>query len=201
MAVNNNDIRVKRTKKLIRHGLAEISKSKSITKISVKELTDFVEINRGTFYLHYKDIADLVDALENELYEELDKIISSFTIDSIINSPVALLEACCVYFKDRAEEFGMLTGVHGDAEFTLKISDLISKKSLEIYEQIFPIVSKEKYDLVHDYCKFGMMGLIYSWFTKYPDNTPKEMAETWLQILTTGLLGFVDLNKIEQKEK
>ena len=60
MAINDNDIRVRRTKKLLRKGVAEIGKTKSVNKITVKELTDLVEINRGTFYLHYKELIELM---------------------------------------------------------------------------------------------------------------------------------------------
>ena len=79
MAINDNDIRVKRTKRLIRQGLSELSKTKSLSKITVKELTDLVEINRGTFYLHYKDIADLVESIETNLYDDFSTVINSIT--------------------------------------------------------------------------------------------------------------------------
>ena len=72
MSINENDSRVRRTKKLIRQGLVELAKNKSISKITVKELTDCVDINRGTFYLHYKDVYDLVESIENELYDEFN---------------------------------------------------------------------------------------------------------------------------------
>ena len=64
------DSRVRRTKKLLREGLAQLMQEKSVKKISVRELSDLVEINRGTFYLHYKDIFDLVKEIEDELFEE-----------------------------------------------------------------------------------------------------------------------------------
>ena len=79
MAINDNDIRVRRTKKLLRKGGAELGKTKSVNKITIKELTDLVEINRGTFYLHYKDVYDLVDSIENELYEELNQTVFNIT--------------------------------------------------------------------------------------------------------------------------
>ena len=79
MAINNEDSRVKRTKKLIRKGLVELAQTKRINKITVKELTDYIEINRGTFYLHYKDVFDLVESLENELYSDFDTKLSSYT--------------------------------------------------------------------------------------------------------------------------
>ena len=71
------DSRVRRTKKLLREGLAQLMQEKSIKKISVRELSDLVEINRGTFYLHYKDIFDLVKGIEDELFEEFEEIVNS----------------------------------------------------------------------------------------------------------------------------
>ena len=61
MAEKAVDSRVRRTKRLLKQGLTELMAQKSIKKITVRELSELVDINRGTFYLHYKDIYDLVE--------------------------------------------------------------------------------------------------------------------------------------------
>ena len=53
---NNIDRRVMRTKTLLIHSLSTLMKQKNIKDITVKELCELADINRGTFYLHYKDI-------------------------------------------------------------------------------------------------------------------------------------------------
>jgi len=53
------DRRVRKTKKALREGLAELLTQKSIQKITVRELTDKVDIHRSTFYANYEDIYDL----------------------------------------------------------------------------------------------------------------------------------------------
>ncbi|MGN0569775.1 MAG: TetR/AcrR family transcriptional regulator, partial [Candidatus Fimenecus sp.] len=105
MPVNDNDSRVKRTKKLIRKGLAELAKEKSINKITVKELTDLIEINRGTFYLHYKDIYDLVESIENSLYDEFNEIIATVSPKTILETPIDILERFCVFISENADAF------------------------------------------------------------------------------------------------
>ena len=50
------DRRVRKTKKLLLDGLTQLMQTKDVSEISVKELSDLVDINRGTFYLHYRDI-------------------------------------------------------------------------------------------------------------------------------------------------
>lgn len=44
---------------------------KSIKEITVKELVDEVDINRSTFYLHYSDIYQMLESIENELMDEI----------------------------------------------------------------------------------------------------------------------------------
>jgi AcrR family transcriptional regulator len=48
------DRRIKRTRYLLVHALTSLMLKKSIKDITVKELCESVDINRGTFYLHYK---------------------------------------------------------------------------------------------------------------------------------------------------
>ncbi len=64
------DLRVKRTQKNIYNAFIRLRKKKELEQISVKELAELAEINKATFYLHFKDIYDLSDTLENELIAE-----------------------------------------------------------------------------------------------------------------------------------
>jgi AcrR family transcriptional regulator len=77
------DLRVKKTTKSIKEAFFELRKKKNLEKISVKELSEMAMINKATFYLHYRDIFDLSDRLENEL---IDNIISEVKNINPINS-------------------------------------------------------------------------------------------------------------------
>mgnify|MGYP003301214789 FL=1 len=191
MPVNDNDSRVKRTKKLIRNGLAELSKTKSITKVTVKELTDLIEINRGTFYLHYKDIYELVEALENELYDEFNKIISSITSDNILKTPIDVCEIFCEHFRENMDTYSMLMGEHGDAQFTYKIGELMNEKVYKLFKGIFPNMDDTKYDFAYNYGKFGFIGLVNCWCTMHPEWTSRQVAEMWLNLTVAGLWGVI----------
>ena len=65
------DLRVKRTLKSIKEAFYQLRKKKPIEKISVKELSETAMINKATFYLHYDDVYDLSDRLENELISDV----------------------------------------------------------------------------------------------------------------------------------
>ena len=54
--MNPKDRRVRKTKTQLENGLAGLLREKAINEITVTELTERVDINRSTFYLHYRDI-------------------------------------------------------------------------------------------------------------------------------------------------
>lgn len=192
MAANNNDIRVKRTKKLIRQGLVELSATKRINKITVKELTDYIEINRGTFYLHYKDVYDLIESLENELYADFDKKLASFTPEALLTSPVDVCEDLCFHFYEHRDLYTTFIGVNGDAHFAFKIGERFNASIHDLFKGLFPKMSGEDYDLAYTYAKFGLVGITHIWFTKYPEKSPREIAEMWLNMTHLGLWGILD---------
>ncbi|MBR5246990.1 MAG: TetR/AcrR family transcriptional regulator [Clostridia bacterium] len=191
MSINQNDTRVRRTKKLIRQGLVELSQIKSVNKITVKELTDRIEINRGTFYLHYKDVYDLVASIENELYNSFNSAITSVTSEQVLKHPIEVCELFCNHFYDQMDAYSMLLGKHGDAEFAHKIGSLFNEKVLEIFKEIFPNMDKAKYNFAFTYGKFGLVGLVTCWFTEHPDWTPHQVATMWFSLTLSGLWGIL----------
>ena len=191
MAINDNDIRVKRTKKLLRKGIAELGKTKSINKITVKELTDLVEINRGTFYLHYKDVYDLVDSIENELYEELNQTVFNITPEDILYRPVDVLETYFEYFKKHSDIITVLTGENGDAKFVNRFGELTNKKTLELFNKIFPNMEIEKYNFAYSFCSFGFVGILHRWSIQYAHLSSREIAEKALSLILGGLWGVL----------
>lgn len=49
----------------------DLMSEKPSKSISVRELAERADINRGTFYIHYKDVGDLLQRLEDEMAERL----------------------------------------------------------------------------------------------------------------------------------
>ena len=92
MADAKTDRRVRRTKALLLQGLMQLMESKDVKDISVKELADLADINRGTFYLHYSDVYDMLSQIEDELFVEFHEIIDrTLTPDVAIYAPRATL--------------------------------------------------------------------------------------------------------------
>ena len=71
MEQSSTDRRVRKTKKQLRLALMELLVEKSAKSISVRELAERADINRGTFYIHYRDVGDLLQRLEDEMADRL----------------------------------------------------------------------------------------------------------------------------------
>ena len=65
------DRRVKYTLLALRSSLLELMRKKDISRITVKELCERADVNRGTFYAHYASPVDLLEQIERELLEEV----------------------------------------------------------------------------------------------------------------------------------
>ncbi len=79
------DLRIQRTKNAIKTAFLELRNKKSIEKITVTELTKLANINKATFYLHYSDIYDLSDEIENGLIDEI--LIDIQVVDKFFENP------------------------------------------------------------------------------------------------------------------
>ena len=54
MAVERSDRRVRYTKTVLKQSLLELMKDRPIGKITVTEICRLADVNRNTFYAHYK---------------------------------------------------------------------------------------------------------------------------------------------------
>lgn len=85
------DARVRYTRKIIQDVFLELLKEKPVTKITVKEICDKAEINRGTFYKHYQDCYDLLEKIEDEGLREFEKMLASIEATGVQPALVAIL--------------------------------------------------------------------------------------------------------------
>jgi AcrR family transcriptional regulator len=71
---NKVDRRVLKTQEALKKAVLELMAEKSFDDITIQEIADRANINRGTLYLHYQDKYDLLDKLIASHFHELGEI-------------------------------------------------------------------------------------------------------------------------------
>lgn len=85
-ARHDSDKRVIRTKKAIKAALFKIMEEKDISSITISELSQQASVNRRTFYMHYRNITDILDEIEGELVEALGQLVKQFDVSDFKKS-------------------------------------------------------------------------------------------------------------------
>lgn len=130
MSENSGDRRVRKTKKALREGLAELMLEKELRNITVRELSDKVDIHRATFYTHYTDIYDLYAKLEDSVVDEIGAII----VSDATHTYKELFKALVDYVYDNTKTCRMFLDTHGNDSFRDRISELLEQWYYDIWK-------------------------------------------------------------------
>ena len=72
--ISSGDRRTRYTRNAIRSSLLSLMQQKPFSRITVTEICRASEINRGTFYLHYYDLDDVLDDLIKEMIQDTTQV-------------------------------------------------------------------------------------------------------------------------------
>ena len=127
------DRRVKYTKKLLTDSLVGLLQHRHISSITVKELCELADINRSTFYTHYRDAADLLNQIEAEVYENMKRHVEKQGYkEEALPVSQQMLTSILEYAKGNAELFKALLSENCDFAFQksiLELSEVLSSRN------------------------------------------------------------------------
>ena len=78
MESQKEDRRIRRTQKMLKDSLIELMTERDFKNISVKDITERADLNRGTFYNHYTDTYDLLQKMESDVLADFQDMIDNF---------------------------------------------------------------------------------------------------------------------------
>ena len=191
---HNKDKRVIRTKALLIRSLSALMKQKNIKDITIKELCEYADINRGTFYLHYKDIYDMLDSIEQELSEKFLQIFQKYNSETNEDFPYPLFLEIFKLVDDNAELFRVLIGPNGDISFIMKIFKLYNIHCLQSeFNKLSPQFSMNQV-YYSNFILYGCVGLIEQWLSRDTKESPEKMAELITKLVSTGVLSLFNMS-------
>jgi AcrR family transcriptional regulator len=161
MAESVADRRVRKTKDRIKRTLITLLLKKELNDITVSELAESADINRGTFYLHYKDTADLFREIENEMVEEFSRYITRYKSNSVF-SRVPVLGDLIQYVAVNGDVCRALLRSR-ESNFIVRIFELSRPGSPEEFGQYYKQWDREYYDYYYDFICYGGFAMLRRW--------------------------------------
>ena len=194
------DRRIVRTQLAIRDALVALIKENGFDALTVSDIVARANINRGTFYLHYKDKFDLLEQTETEILKEIQQIFlganslragESNTVEQLQQLAIMLLE----YIKGHADLMHAFLGLQGNYSFITRIRSMAEQNLklgalLGLKEENF-LVPRE---YLLSYVLHANLGVLQAWFVSGCKESPQEMARILFQLSFEGPIRAVGLN-------
>lgn len=184
MATAKIDRRVKYTKMILKKTITELLTEKPIEKITVKEICERADVNRGTFYSHYSDQFDLYDSITDELIEGVFERLGDFFYcgrQDLLKSVALVYE----YIKENSTLVGVLLQSSTGYSLDSKLCEIIEKVYLKNIKNNVP--DNSVVDAAYSFMASGNIGLIKYWLSTGMEKSVEEMASLSLKISTGGL--------------
>ena len=187
MGIEPVDRRVRKTRRQLRECLITLLKEKKVQDITVRELTDMADLNRGTFYLHYKDVFDLLEKTEAELQEDFNQLVCKHDAVDLKQRPSVIFNEIYSLVYDNADLIEILLGENGDLNFVNRLKRLIREKCLKDWMEVFRSGNAAAFDAFFSFIVSGCIGLVQYWLQTGLKETPEQMAKLTEHIITKGI--------------
>ena len=172
------DKRIRRTKKLLRQALTRLMQQKDFQSITVTDVVREADINRGTFYAHYRDVYDLRERIEAEMIADFRGMIASLRPSEIATLQPVLSRAVD-YLEENREIVTALIKGSGVEGFGKKLIGVLEECRLEG----MPYRSVEDVYIARFVAR-GVVGMLEKWINEAQPIPKHEMIALMAKILS-----------------
>lgn len=178
----NIDLRIKKTLLNIKNAFIEIANTKPINSITVKEICEKAMINKTTFYSHYENIIDLIEALENEAINEL--FLNINFVPLFVANPEKF-----IYKIIELYENNVLASIFMNSEHKLIFLEKIYTLIKELVYKDFPQLKEVKeFDITLSFIHYGIIGVLSAF-----NHEDKDKLATTLGNTLSSVYNSIDL--------
>jgi AcrR family transcriptional regulator len=164
------------TQMVLRDSLMESMKEKPITKITIKELCEKADINRTTFYAHYRDQYDLLKQIEEETLGSIEDMLNKYDDKRSKREVLEMVEEILGFIAGNSSSLQVLLSENGDIGFQKKLFRHFMLK--EQVMKYFPkkSIREETKEYWSVYIINGAVGLVQYWLKNNMSIPVPELA-------------------------
>ncbi|MEH7609936.1 TetR/AcrR family transcriptional regulator [Gottfriedia acidiceleris] len=173
------DPRIIRTRQLIKDAFIDLLQEMDINKITVNRIAERATVNRVTFYLHYRDIQDMMENMALEMGEKLGQIMrDSTTYNSIEETDSVKLLNLLEHIAENAKFYKVVLASTKTPIFTEQLLKIITETITKRREvDSLHIKTDIQKDIIIWYGSSALIGTIVSWLRNDMPYTPQYLAK------------------------
>ncbi len=184
------DRRVRKTKQLLRTTLIHLLMEKKLNTITVKEVCELADINRGTFYLHYRDVFDLFEKIEDEIFQEIVESIQKHAPPEVIGAPDHMLPTFLDVFQYLSENYDaciVLLENNRNQELFERLAQIGCDNCVTNWMKMFHVEDRNVVEFFYFFTVSGCIGIMKYWLDNGRKETAQELAYRAEQYITRGI--------------
>lgn len=167
------DRRVLKSQQAIKRAILELMAEKNFDDITIRDISDRANVNRGTIYLHYMDKYDLLDKIIEEHISNLRELCHSASEMTFKEGNYVWFE----YFADNHLFFSTMLNTKSAAYFRSRFLDLVIqeyKVEVDVIEGKNQGLSE---DVILQFFGAAVVGAVEWWFRNGMPLPPRVIAE------------------------
>ena len=188
------DRRVRKTRKLYEDALIKLLKTKDINRITVTDISEMVDMNRGTFYIHYDDIYDLLESIENNLISEFEILTDVPPLPDKANmfemTFPRVLQAI-KFIDENRELFSVLLNNQSSFQFLSRVKKIFSQKLLANFLDISANTDEKYSGVFSSFFISGFIGIVQEWLKNSSNMSAFELANIIQMILKANVSNLI----------
>lgn len=183
--MNSFDARVRYTRMVIEQSFLALLKEKPAAKVTVTELCEKAQINRATFYKHYLDVQDLLEKIEENLFNQIRESFGSEKV-KLKEFLVRMMD----YTKAHQERYMALGGENGDPNLMAKTFLVCYESAYPLVEQNMPGMKESERQMLYHFLSQGSGGILTWWIKTGMQEKPEDVAQFILGLCSLAADGI-----------
>ena len=165
-----------RSKTLIKNSLIELLKTKPLEKVTVTDIVNNADINRGTFYAHYTDICELIHAVEDEIVDTLCSFTHEWNETEPFQNPLPLFLRISDYLTQKQDLIFALMNANNTSSFVFRLPDLLTEHLLAPDSVPKQLLRDPLLEARFRFYASGVVSLYAAWFQGSLEGTLDDVA-------------------------
>jgi len=187
------DRRKLRTRRMLRDALLALIVERGYDDLSVQDITEKADLRRATFYLHYADKNELLEAVLREIFDELVKELEPLIQSDALGGKTQVETFAVMYRHLEANKmlYRIILGGHGGAAVARSIRQYLAGHVMVALKQLPSTQVSLPIDVLANYMAGAELSLMTWWLESGEAYSVEKMAAMTQQLILKGVLDVV----------